>query len=272
VIVLFAMVTLALVGYARGSQTIRFSVLGMALLHLGYLKGGGLSIHDAINVFEGHLPLFSATVYWYTLVLFVALSSVLIGRFYCGWLCPFGALTEMLYRALWRIRANVSFGVDRSLRLLKYFVLTSVLLAVVLVGQSRLTSSMIDVVEPFGTLFRASGSLLSWLMVGLFIIGSVLVLRAYCRYVCPLGAVFALVTLVVSFVKHSLFKITPGPRHYGSAVSVGGCPMAAVRHESDSSRVGVRSGECIVCSPPTEHRRPITITQAAKHARPRDLS
>jgi NosR/NirI family nitrous oxide reductase transcriptional regulator len=249
VVLLLAMAALALAGYLRGSQTVRFLVLGMALLYLGYLKGGGLSIHDAINLLERHLPALSTNVYWYMLVFFVGLTAIFIGRFYCGWFCPFGALTEMLYRALPQLKVTLPFRVDQALRLLKYLLLMVILLGLVYAGQAHLTA-WIEVVEPFGTLFRMHGSLLSWVMVGVFIVGSVFVSRAYCRYICPLGALFALITIGVSFVKRALLRIEPAPRHRESAAAVGGCPVGAIPHETHSMDIGIRSGECIVCAPP----------------------
>jgi membrane-associated protease RseP (regulator of RpoE activity) len=258
VILLLAVAALALVGYFRGSQTIRFLVLGMTLAYLGWLKGGGLSVHDAINIVEGDLPLLSANVHWYTLVVLVALTSILIGRFYCGWLCPFGALTEMLYRArsCWRIK--VPPHADLWLRPLKYIILLVIMLSVIFVGQSHLTSAMVEIVEPFGTLFKLVGGTLAWVMAGLFLIGSIFVSRFYCRYFCPLGAFFALVTVGVSFVNRELFKVVLAARHHGSSPAAGGCPMNAVRHERHGLELGIRSGECIACTsrtPPSSRPR-----------------
>jgi membrane-associated protease RseP (regulator of RpoE activity) len=242
-VLLLGVVALALWGYTRGDQTVRFVVLGMGLVFLGYLKGGGLSVHDAINVAEGHLPPFASTVYWYTLVVLVGLTALLIGRFYCGWLCPFGALSEMLYRALPRLRIRVPSRVDQLLRLLKYLVLTVILLALLFMGQAR-TGAVIEIVEPFETLFRLSGTLLSWVTVAFFLASSVFVSRAYCRYVCPLGALLALVVVGVSLVSHVASR-GARPLHLGPP---GACPVDAVRHERRAAETGVRSGECIACS------------------------
>jgi NosR/NirI family nitrite reductase transcriptional regulator len=245
---LLGLVVLALVGYFLGSQTIRLVVLGVAVLFLGVMKGGGLSIYDVINFVGGNFAAFTTTAWRFFLVCVVALTSVLIGRFYCGWLCPFGALTEILNRALPQSKPTVPIEIDWRLRLVKYFVLIAILLAVFTLHWSRLASAMIETVEPFSTLFLLEGTLLASTFAGMFLIVSVLVSRAYCRYLCPLGAFFAFVNEVVSFAAAWVFKVKPCPRHSKLAKS-GGCPMNAVRYESYSRRIGVRSGECIVCSP-----------------------
>jgi polyferredoxin len=132
------------------------------------------------------------------------------------------------------------------------------MLSVIFVGQSHLTSAMVEIVEPFGTLFKLVGGTLAWVMAGLFLIGSIFVSRFYCRYFCPLGAFFALVTVGVSFVNRELFKVVLAARHHGSSPAAGGCPMNAVRHERHGLELGIRSGECIACTsrtPPSSRPR-----------------
>lgn len=122
---------------------------------------------------------------------FVAVTIVLWGRgVYCGWLCPFGALQELLFRLGQRLGLKgrePPTVVHERLLALKYIVMLGLF---GLSLQSLRTAEMAAEVEPFKTVFTLR-FLRDWpfvvyavafLLLGLFI------RKAYCRYVCPLGA------------------------------------------------------------------------------------
>ncbi len=122
---------------------------------------------------------------------FVAMTLLLWGRgVYCGWLCPFGALQELLFRLGQRFRIkSYEFpdGVHQRLWAIKYLILLA-LFGISL--QSLVYAERLAEVEPFKTaitlrFMREWGFVLyalSLLVVGLF------VRKFYCRYLCPLGA------------------------------------------------------------------------------------
>ncbi len=246
-LLLLVIAAVAIAGYYRRSQIFRFFVLGLSFLFLGYYKGGGFSIYDVINIFQGDFPVFATSLNWYALLAFIALTAIVIGRFYCGWLCPFGALTEMLYRALPRLRVKVPLHLDRWLRTLKYLFLFVILLVGLLMGRTYTTSVIVENVEPFGTLFQFSGDFMMWFFVILFLLGSIFISRFYCKYICPLGAFFALVAVVVSFVSNKLVRLAPAPGQRRRVPLSMACPMDALRHEKDYAVMNMSNGECIVC-------------------------
>jgi NosR/NirI family nitrous oxide reductase transcriptional regulator len=242
---LLVIAVLALAGYYRRDQTIRYVVLGMSLLYVGYLKGGGFSIHDALNILQGDLPLLGSNIYWYGLLALTIVTTVLIGRFYCGWLCPFGALTEMLYRLFPSLKVDVPARTDRWLRLFKYLVLLAILLAALVLGQRRDIGWFLDIVEPFGTAFQLAGTRVAWFVVTVYLAGSILISRVYCRYFCPLGAFLAMVAMAASWVRRVVGRAAgpaPHPRAW-----VGRCPVGAMGQERYYSSLGTTNGECIVC-------------------------
>ena len=122
---------------------------------------------------------------------FVAVTMLLWGRgVYCGWLCPFGALQELLFRlgARFGIKGReLPTVVHERLLALKYIILLGLF---GLSLQSLATAELFAEVEPFKTVFSlrfgrewpfvAYAAML--LLIGLF------VRKAFCRYLCPLGA------------------------------------------------------------------------------------
>ena len=122
---------------------------------------------------------------------FVAMTLLLWGRgVYCGWLCPFGALQELLFRIGQRFKIkSYEFpdGVHQRLWAIKYLILLA-LFGISL--QSLVYAERFAEVEPFKTaitlrFMREWGFVLYAL--GLLVVG-LFVRKFYCRYLCPLGA------------------------------------------------------------------------------------
>ena len=140
---------------------------------------------------------------------FLAFVGTLAGRFVCGWLCPFGLVQDLLYKLPFPRKLRRLPG-DRFLKFLRYvflavFVILLPLVVVDFVGQGK--PWFCSYVCPSGTLFggiplvwlneglrRSMGWLYAWKMalLVLVLVLSVLVNRPFCRYACPLGAVYGL--------------------------------------------------------------------------------
>lgn len=139
---------------------------------------------------------------------FLALMGIALGRFVCGWLCPFGLLQELLHRIPSpKIKMHKSF---KFLKYLKYLVLIVFvfLLPMFWVNPVGLGDpAFCKFICPAGTLEggiplvwmnptlgKATGILFQWKLFILIItvISSIVVFRAFCRFVCPLGAIYSL--------------------------------------------------------------------------------
>lgn len=178
----------------------RYGFLLITFLGLGILAKGQLSVvqvtaflHSLVNGFHWETFLIEPVVFM--LWAFVALGLLFWGRgAYCGWLCPFGALQELLNEAAKKLgvkQIEVPFEIQERLWALKYT------LFVVILGLSFYSMEkalVLAEVEPFKTAIMMTfwrdwpfvAFALALLIAGLFIE------RFYCRYLCPLGAALAI--------------------------------------------------------------------------------
>lgn len=133
----------------------------------------------------------------------------ILGRFVCGWLCPFGLIQDLLYKIPF-VKKIKKVKMDRYLRYLKYiilivFVILLPLFVVDIIGQGSPT--FCKYICPAGTLeggvplvllndtfVDAIGFLFAWKMTILIItiIASIIIFRPFCKYICPLGAIYGL--------------------------------------------------------------------------------
>ncbi len=136
-------------------------------------------------------------------LLIVLISALLLGRLFCGWACPVGTLQDALAGLARRIAGrDVAFplrvprAVDRVLRFGKVVVLVWVIWASL--------GAVVPPLAPFcpyRTLFELNhlGSTLSLGIILGFGALSLLIERFWCRYLCPLGAVLALLNTISPF-------------------------------------------------------------------------
>ena len=125
----------------------------------------------------------------------VIISFFVVGRaLFCGWLCPFGAMQEFvakIAKALSIPQLKVTDAWDRRLKSLKYVTLLA------LIGVAFFLPSYLDKaveVEPFKTAISVF-FVREWYFAAyaLFcVLASLFIFKAYCRYLCPLGAFMAI--------------------------------------------------------------------------------
>ncbi len=140
---------------------------------------------------------------------FLIFIGALTGRFVCGWLCPFGLLQDLIHKIPF-IKKVTSFKFDSYLRKLKYVVLLLfvIIIPMFFVDETGLGDPFFcKWICPAGTfegsvplmlvdrgLRSAIGLLYRWkiLILIILILLSVVIYRPFCKYVCPLGAIYSL--------------------------------------------------------------------------------
>lgn len=182
--------------HSRGFHLFRGGFLLFTLGFIGLYAQGQLSV---VNIFTLLLTLghdFDIRVFLMDPLIFILWSFTFVSLFiwgrglFCGWLCPFGALQEILGWIAKRLRIRQWKIAERShqrLQKLKYVILFGLLLSAF---YSLSLAERLAEVEPFKTsitlFFVRSWPFVLYAMIllglGLF------VHKFYCRYLCPLGA------------------------------------------------------------------------------------
>ena len=245
---LLALIGVSIVGMTKKIELLRYGVLLGSLLLMELLGTRMISIEEILNLRNLTLPPLQGNLFWYLLFGSAFFLSLIWGRVYCGWLCPFGAVTEFLNKLAGmflrskfkipvsvKVRASVvncflrkhlggflpldfkipvsvkgkvslvksflrkhlsrflpfkhkaSVFVEGKASYVKYLVLAAIVGSVLITGDLALTG-----VEPFATFFLVEGTGWMWLTLFAVLVASVRVNRAFCRYICPTGAVLSL--------------------------------------------------------------------------------
>lgn len=179
---------------------LRRGYLVFTVVFLGWYALGQLSVvnvltfaHALFDHFRWELFLTDPLIFM--LWVFTAASILLWGRgVFCGWLCPFGALQELINEAARKLRLpqyELPFAVHERLWAIKYIIL---LLLFGLSLESMSTAELFAEVEPFKTAVTLKFDRQWWFVlyaVALLVI-NLFTRKVYCRYICPLGAALAI--------------------------------------------------------------------------------
>lgn len=204
----------------------------------------------------------------------IMLTAAIVGRGFCGWVCPFGFLQDILYR-IPTPKYKPSYNTNKELAQMKYIFLGFALLLSTWVGIAKWMGNASGLIRALGVFSRAPWAVLDpattleafipwmfknnvfaeieditdifswnmffWIRMGFLVfvlILSIVIQRGYCRYICPMGALMAL------FSKYSLITMKINPVRYENIKECENlCPMG-VRFPKGGS---IRSPECINC-------------------------
>lgn len=147
---------------------------------------------------------------------FLMFIGALMGRFVCGWLCPFGLIQDLLHKVPFLKKIDTFKG-DKVLRKLKYlillvFVIILPLFLVDALGQGApyfckwiCPAGTLEGGIPLVLLNKSMHSALGWLyawknvLLILTVFLSIVVYRPFCKYICPLGAIYSVFNPIAVF-------------------------------------------------------------------------
>lgn len=183
----------------------------------------------------------------------IILFGLLLGRTICGFLCPIGLGQELLYKI-----KTPKLKKSKATRILSYFKYVVLVALVVVLPIVFSMPGFCEFICPAGTLeggvgllsnpnnegsLGMLGPLFTWkfTLLVLIVVGSIFVFRLFCRFLCPLGALYGFFCrLALLGVKLDKTKCTD-------------CGMCIAVCKMDTKRVGdhecVHCGDCISVCP-----------------------
>src|SRR5690554_4265985 len=186
---------------------LRHGYLTFTVVFIGWYALGQLSIVNVLTfvhalVTEFRWELFLSDPVIFILWTFTAASILLWGRgVFCGWLCPFGALQELINEIARKLRIpqyELPFAVHERLWAIKYIILL-VLFGISL--ESMMMAEKAAEVELFKTAIMLKFDRQWWfvLYAVILLVVNIFTRKVFCRYMCPLGAALSVSSRVRLF-------------------------------------------------------------------------
>lgn len=190
----------------------------------------------------------------------IALFGITMGRWFCGWLCPFGWIQELLHKLPLK-KIKIKPTIHKKAIWLKYVLLIVFVFAVPIFTQDSYGMSspaFCKWICPAGTLEagypliltnpalrQAIGYIFGWktILLVLTIFFSIKIFRFFCKYACPLGAIYGI------FNKISFYHMECSSACIKCGRCSGVCKMQVKPYETPNSAECIRCGECIEICP-----------------------
>lgn len=175
-----------------------------------------------------------------SLMLALLVLVLLSKKAFCGWACPIGFLSELggrLGGLVWKKRPRVPSKTNDWLKLLRY-----VVLIIALLFTYKTSELVLRGYDPFYLIFsgfgHGSAGIVSIAVLAVLVVGALVVPMAFCRYLCPMGAVFD------PFSRLGFVKIV---RDETKCTSCGKCSHACVQDIPVQQLRIIRHRDCTNC-------------------------
>lgn len=189
------------------------------------------------------------------------LFGIILGRLACGLLCPFGLVQDLLHK-IPVPKLKIPKKIDKPARFVKYLVLLLpvVLLPALTAGNDGIAPPYFcQYICPAGTLGggiplllanaslrQAAGMLFSWkaLVLAVILLLSMTIHRPFCKYLCPLGAFYAIFNRFAFYQMH-----LDRDKCVGCGICKRACPMDVEVTKNINSPECIRCGKCKAVCP-----------------------
>jgi nitrous oxidase accessory protein len=230
-----------------------FNILRYAVLLVAFVYVGGVLkaqptttniviILNQLKTMKFPLGLFLMEPFIFLSFVFIFLTIIIWGRgVFCGWLCPYGAMLELLNKLRRKLLPGMYLEPPQTLHNKLLYLKYVVFFIIVAVSfYSFILSEYLTEVEPFRTFVLKMHR--QWYFniyfLGLTLV-SVVIYRAFCRYLCPLGGALALPSIlqVIPIVRLKRYELCGTCK-----ICERQCPYNVIRPEGSIKRT-----ECLYC-------------------------
>ena len=225
---------LVMVGFFRKSVPLKYVTLAAAVVYMGFTKSQLISVVNVYGLVTGNMPVFRYSLAWYLFAAFTVVTTVLWGRLYCGRVCAFGALTQLMDRVVpARLRVEVPAWLEERAAWIKYGLLAAVLLYFLATADIPAYRW----VEPFW-MFTRRGTTAMWIALAVLLVATVFVRNLYCRFLCPVGAFLGILS------KATVFRIKRWKECDTCKICEKACEWGAIRGPEIVMTECVRCDDC----------------------------
>lgn len=187
---------------------------------------------------------------------FLLLVGITLGRFACGWFCPFGLIQELIFKIpLPKVALRDRF---KRLEYLKYVILILFIFLLPALGVYGMSSTAfckyvcpVEVLEASLPLMIAKPSVMStvgflfkWKLVFLIalLLLAIVIFKPFCRFICPLGAIYSLFN-PISLYRFQVARNKCTECTYCQAK----CKLDIPVYKDPNNRECMRCNECLEC-------------------------
>lgn len=180
-ILLFALSLYGVYSKVKWKKTLRWSIMIVSLIVLGFWLSVPLSILKINSFLLGYWPDWHTGIYWYLLIGGAILSLLVTNKtIYCTWICPFGTAQDCL-GMIGKAKYNIN---GRGRDVFKWIQRTLAFVAIAAALYFR-NPAKINF-EIFGTFFNLTGSTILFVLTALYVLSSLFIKRPYCDTLCPI--------------------------------------------------------------------------------------
>lgn len=206
-----AFVALSLAGFFLKSETLKIVTLVAALVYLGFMRSQLYSVVNLFGMMTWHMPVFKYSIFTYLFWIFTLASTIVWGRLYCGRVCAYGALTQLMDKVVpnrWQI--HIPLKIEQRAWIFKYALLAFVVIFYLARrnAQPDVNVSISRYVEPFW-MFGAISNIEQfqqiqpnatalWIGLALLLIATIFIRNLYCRFICPIGTFLGIIASVTT--------------------------------------------------------------------------
>jgi polyferredoxin len=229
-----AFATLAMVGFFRKSERLKWITMGASVVYLGFVRSQLITVVNIFALTKWNLPAFRQNLPWYLFAIFTLVTTVLWGRLYCGRICAFGSMTQLLDKIVpARLRFEVPRRLEQRANMIKYVLLGGTVLYFLITKDILIYRY----VEPFW-MFSRQASTGMWIGLAVLLIATIFVRNLYCRFLCPVGAFLGLLSNL------TVFRIKRWSECNSCKICEKACEWGAIRGPKIIASECVRCDDC----------------------------